>query len=213
MKRWIGLTLGAALALQGCQTTGRSSPYEPLALSSGRGAVVFTIDRHGRTVDLPFAVHAVRYDPKTGKVVSDSDDDHRGFAAVYSTKSQIGRDDKNRAFELEPGNYAISSIDRVGVASQPVFTGDSLVAVLIATAVATAASHAIAAAEHESLDFIEDDRVGPQTPTFTVTAGEPPCRQPRLALGAAGAIPLRPDLEGRVRTRARTPGGRLLAYA
>lgn len=171
MKRSIVLALGVALGLSGCKTTSRADPYGPLALSRENGVVMFTIDRHGRSIDRPFAIHAVRYDPKSGNVLSDSDDDGRGFAAVYSTKSEIGQDAKHWAFELEPGHYAIASVDRVGVASQPVFSGGNLAVLLIATAIATAASHAIAAAEHESHEFIRDDHVGRRTPTFTVAAG------------------------------------------
>ena len=171
MKRSIVLAFGIALGLSGCKTTSQADPYGPLALSRENGVVVFTIDRHGRSIDRPFAIHAVRYDPKSGKVLSDSDDDRRGFVAVYSTKPEIGQDAKHWAFELEPGHYAIASVDRVGVASQPAFSGGSLAVVLIATVIATAASHAIAAAEHESHEFVRDDHVGRHTPTFTVAAG------------------------------------------
>ena len=172
MKRWIGLALCVALGLPGCKTTGQPEPNAPLALAHGKGAVVFTIDRYGRSVYRPFAIHAVRYESTSGKVLGDSDDDGRGFAAVYATESGVGQDAKHWAFELEPGSYAIASIDRVGVASQPVFSGgNSLAVLLIATAVATVASHAIAAAEHESREFLQDGHVQRQTPTFTVAAG------------------------------------------
>lgn len=172
MKRSTALVLCCALALPGCKTTSQANPYEPMALADGKGAVVFTIDRHGRAVDRPFAVHAVRYDPQTGRLLGDSDDGGQGFVAVYSTKPEIGRNAKHWAFELEPGSYAISSIDRVGVASQPTFSGGSLAVLLIATVIATAASHAIAAAEHASREFVQDGVVGRETPTFTVAAGQ-----------------------------------------
>lgn len=171
MKRSIAIVLGIALVLSGCKTTSQADPYAPLALSPGKGAVVFTIDRHGRSLVRPFAIHGVRYDPRSGKVLSSSGDDGQGFKAVYSTKPEIGRDSKHWAFELEPGDYAIASVDRVGVAQQPVFTGGSLAVLLIATVIATAASHAVAAAEHESHEFVRDGYVGPQTPRFTITAG------------------------------------------
>lgn len=171
MKRSAAFVLASALALSGCKTTSQADPYAPLALSPGKGAVVFTIDRHGRSLVRPFAIHAVRYDPQTGKLLGDSDDQGRGFKALYATDPAIGRDSKHWAFELEPGTYAIASVDRVGVATQPVFSGGSLAVLLIATAIATVASHAVAAAEHESHDFVPGDLVGPQTPRFTVTAG------------------------------------------
>lgn len=172
MKRSAVVALCVLLCLPGCGTTGSTNPYEPMTLPQGKGAVVFTVDRHGRAVDRPFAIHAVRYDPQNGKVLGDSDDDGRGFVAVYSTKSGIGRDAKHWAFELEPGHYAISSVDRVGVATQPTFSGGNLAVVLVATVIATAASHAIAAAEHESHEFVRDGRIQAYTPTFTVAAGQ-----------------------------------------